>query len=290
MAANPDSAAGHSGLGIALDLQGRHGEAQAEYRKSLALADSDATRANLGLSLAMSGDATGAVEMLRPLASDPAASAKVRHNLAFALELAGDRRGAERALGPDLPRNEVAEALSGFDAFRVAAVPVGPTPLAAGTPIVLNPPAAVAAAAPAAPPAQRIVLATPAPLAADAPIVLNPPPATSSVAPAGQAIVLATPLQASALDAAADQPIVLRPPVPAAEARAAKPDRSAGKAAPRPTAPHAPVVQVAATPITVPAPAAPPLVAASTPEAAAADGQGVPELRAGAAVTAKAAQ
>lgn len=256
VADSPDNAAAHSGLGIALDLQGRHRDAQAEYRKSLALTDSDGTRANLGLSLAMAGDSTGAVEMLRPIAADPAASTKVRHNLAFALELAGDRRGAERTLGLDLPRDQVAEALSGFDAFRVAAVPAEATPLAGGAPIVLNPPAAVASAAPAAPTGQP---------------------------PAGQPVVLATsllpPAGATAVAAGADQPIVLSPPV--AEARpapVAKPARvatsvaaaaaPASRPASRPAAARPPVVQVAAAPIAVPPPAA--AAAAAAPMAGAA--------------------
>lgn len=120
VASAPNEASGHSGLGIALDLQGRHADAQAVYRTALALSDSDATRANLGLSMAMAGDTRGAIEVLRPLAADPAASPRIRHNLAFALALSGDRTGAERALAPDMPRDQVVVALSGFDAFRTA--------------------------------------------------------------------------------------------------------------------------------------------------------------------------
>lgn len=118
VAANPKDASGHVGLGIALDQQGRHKEAQGAYRTALGLNDAPSTRANLGLSLAMSGDTAGAVDMLRPLASDPSATPRVRHNLAFALAMSGDRAGAERALAPDMPREQVVAALSGFDAFR----------------------------------------------------------------------------------------------------------------------------------------------------------------------------
>lgn len=141
----PDSAPAHGGLAISLDLQGRHTAAQAEYRKALALSDTAATRANLGLSLAMAGDGAGALEMLRPLAADPAATAKTRHNLAFALELTGDRNGAKRALSVDMPQAEVTEALAGFDAFRTASASVpafAPTSASASAaaPIVLLPP------------------------------------------------------------------------------------------------------------------------------------------------------
>ena len=120
VAASPKEAAAHSGLGIALDLQGRHADAQQAYRAALAQVESDGTRANLGLSLAMAGDAAGAIQILRPLATDPSASPRIRHNLAFALALSGDRQGAERALLPDMPKEQVVAALSGFDAFRTA--------------------------------------------------------------------------------------------------------------------------------------------------------------------------
>jgi len=124
-ASAPEDAVGYNGLAIAYDQQGRHEEAQAAYRKALALADTSATRSNLGLSLAMSGDAAGALELLRPLAETTASSPRIRHNLAFALELAGDRQGARRVLATDMPREQVTAALSGFDAFRISAAPAG---------------------------------------------------------------------------------------------------------------------------------------------------------------------
>lgn len=117
-ASSPNDPVGHSGLAIAYDQQGRHQEAQAEYRKSLALADTAATRSNLGLSLAMSGNTADALVMLRPLAAEAAATPRIRHNLAFALQLAGEREEAKRALAADMPREQVAVALAGFDAFR----------------------------------------------------------------------------------------------------------------------------------------------------------------------------
>lgn len=119
---NPDDPTGHSGLAIAYDQQERHQEAQAEYRKSLALADTAATRSNLGLSLIMSGNATDALTLLRPLAGDASATPRIRHNLAFALEIAGQRDEAKRVLAADMPRADVGVALAGFDAFRAAPV------------------------------------------------------------------------------------------------------------------------------------------------------------------------
>ena len=190
VADTPGSAPAHDGLAIALDLQGKHAAAQAEYRKALALADTAATRSNLGLSLAMAGDGAGALEMLRPLAADPAATAKTRHNLAFALELTGDRNGARRALSADMPQAEVAQALAGFDAFRVASAsaPAASAPAAsaaepAGAPIRLLPPSADADAAPAATPS-RSAGAAPAPARAAR---------TRAAAPASAAVQDATP-------------------------------------------------------------------------------------------------
>lgn len=119
--ANPRDGDGRTGLGVALDMQGRHREAQREYRAALALAESDTARVNLGLSLALAGDAQEAVQVLRPLAQASDAPLRVRHNLAFALATAGDRVAAERILAPDLPRAQVAAAMAGFNAVRTAA-------------------------------------------------------------------------------------------------------------------------------------------------------------------------
>jgi Flp pilus assembly protein TadD len=120
VAASANDPVGHNGLAIAYDQQGKHQEAQAEYRKALAQADTSATRSNLGLSLAMSGNTADALVLLRPLAAEASATPRIRHNLAFALELAGQREEAKRALAADLPREQVAVALAGFDAFRPA--------------------------------------------------------------------------------------------------------------------------------------------------------------------------
>ena len=125
IAAAPDDPVGHNGLAIALDQQGRHDDAQVVYRKALTFADTSATRSNLGLSLVMSGDTVGALELLRPLASDTASNPRIRHNLAFALELAGDREGAQRALAVDMPRDQVLAELVGFSAFRATPAPAG---------------------------------------------------------------------------------------------------------------------------------------------------------------------
>ena len=108
-------------LGVARDMQERHAEAQLAYRQALDLApDNAATLASLGLSLALSGDAATGVRILRPLARDPAAPARVRDDLAVALTLAGDTSGAERALGSDLSQPETATAIAGYRALATS--------------------------------------------------------------------------------------------------------------------------------------------------------------------------
>jgi len=110
-----------SNLGVARDLQERHAEAQLAYRQALDIApDNTATLASLGLSLALSGDAATGVRILRPLANDPAAPARLRDNLAVALTLAGDTSGAERALGADLSQPETATAIAGYRALATS--------------------------------------------------------------------------------------------------------------------------------------------------------------------------
>lgn len=132
-AANSNDPVGYNGLAIALDQQDRHTEAQAAYRKALAIADTAATRSNLGLSLAMSGNVADALAIMRPAAAEASTIPRIRHNLAFALELAGQRDEAKRALGLDMPRGEVAAALAGFDAFRPAGVAAASPDAATGS-------------------------------------------------------------------------------------------------------------------------------------------------------------
>ncbi len=132
-AADSSDPVGYNGLAIALDQQDRHTEAQAAYRKALAIADTAATRSNLGLSLAMSGNVADALAIMRPVAA-ASTIPRIRHNLAFALELAGQRDEAKRALAVDMPRGEVAAALAGFDAFRPAGTPVASPDAWTGSP------------------------------------------------------------------------------------------------------------------------------------------------------------
>jgi Flp pilus assembly protein TadD len=87
--------------GLAYDLMGQQKLAQADYRAALNGSDATEARRRLALSLAISGDKTGAMQTLAPLSAkgDPAAG-RVR---AFVLALTGDSQGAMVAIDAAMP-------------------------------------------------------------------------------------------------------------------------------------------------------------------------------------------
>ncbi len=102
-------------LGVARDLAGNHAGAQEAYRQALGIDPRFiAAQVNLALSIAMTGRGEEAVRMLRPLASDPAASPKLRDNLAAALAMAGRQDEAARILSATLTQEEVRQALQAY--------------------------------------------------------------------------------------------------------------------------------------------------------------------------------
>ena len=102
-------------LGIAYDLQGKHGSAQSAYRQALGADPAlRAAEVNLALSMALSGQAPAAVQLLKPLASGPDAPRRMRHDLAAALAMAGDKRAAAQILGADLVPEQVDRALQAY--------------------------------------------------------------------------------------------------------------------------------------------------------------------------------
>jgi Flp pilus assembly protein TadD len=132
----PRNAVALNNLGIARDLQGRHTEAQTAYRHAMAAnSNMSAARVNLALSLAMDGQARDAIQLIRPLASDPGASRQLRHDLAAVLAMGGDRAEAERILSKDLPPKEVQQALDAYASARpstaASLLTPGDTPAAA---------------------------------------------------------------------------------------------------------------------------------------------------------------
>lgn len=87
--------------GLAYDLTGQLQAAQADYRKAINGPRGDEARRRLALSLAMSGEKTAALAILKPLldTGDPAA----RRTHAFVLALTGDIDGARRAIDSSMP-------------------------------------------------------------------------------------------------------------------------------------------------------------------------------------------
>lgn len=93
-----------SALGVALDYQGNHGEAQQTYQRALALSpDNPQLLNNLGLSQAEGGQLTEAEATLQQAADQPKATTQVRQNLALVKALSGDATAAERLSRQDLP-------------------------------------------------------------------------------------------------------------------------------------------------------------------------------------------
>lgn len=106
-------------LGVALDMQGRHAEAQVRYRRGIELApDSISLRSNLGLSLAISGEAGPAIALLEPIALSRGADARVRQNLCFAYVMAGEYEKALQMSRRDLPEQEAQRQLSSFMSLK----------------------------------------------------------------------------------------------------------------------------------------------------------------------------
>ena len=125
--------------GVALDMLGRHAEAQTVYRSGLELAPMNvALRTNLGLSLALAGDYKTALRVLEDAARDPKASARTRQNLALVYGLAGEMEDAAVAGSADLGHGAVQRNLAYYRALREARAI---TDAAARTRAVAEPPA-----------------------------------------------------------------------------------------------------------------------------------------------------
>ena len=144
--------------GVALDMLGRHAQAQTVYRSGLDLAPMNvALRTNLGLSLALAGDYKTALRVLEDAARDPKASPRTRQNLALVYGLAGEMEDAAAAGSADLAHGAVQRNLAYYRALREAraitdaaartrAVPDAPAPTAARTQLAAREPSAAAPA------------------------------------------------------------------------------------------------------------------------------------------------
>jgi Flp pilus assembly protein TadD len=106
-------------LGVTKDLSGEHGEAQAWYRRGLGLAPGDpALSVDLALSLALSGDYTGAIGVLQPIAMARDSSAHERQTLALIFGLRGNVAEASRIGRIDLDDASVEQNLAYYATLR----------------------------------------------------------------------------------------------------------------------------------------------------------------------------
>jgi Flp pilus assembly protein TadD len=87
--------------GLAYDLMGQQAQAQADYRAALSGLDADEARRRLALSMAISGDRDGALQMLAPLSAK--GDAEMPRIRAFVLALTGDSNAAMLAINAAMP-------------------------------------------------------------------------------------------------------------------------------------------------------------------------------------------
>jgi hypothetical protein len=182
LARQPDNVLALNDLGIARDMMGRHAEAQAAYRQALAVSpDSTDVQTNLGLSLALSGDRTGAVQTLQPVANAPQATAMQRADLAVADGAVADGAVADGAVA-DGAAKPVAAAVAALAMQTAPVAMVQREALAADPVVVVGPvmPAPVVEVAKAKVPAPPVVVAkaAPAPM-----VVAKPVPVVVALAP-----------------------------------------------------------------------------------------------------------
>lgn len=151
---NPDARTLRN-LGVALDMAGRQGEAQAAYRRGLAAAPADADlHGNLAFSLAISGDTEAALRSMQTAALLPARLAWQPTNLALLLAMAGQEDEA-RARAADMPAEALAAVLDQGRRARNAATPAARAVALGVAMEAPRPTAAFLAAASEAKPAER---------------------------------------------------------------------------------------------------------------------------------------
>jgi Flp pilus assembly protein TadD len=101
LAARPDDMRALVNKGVALDLLGRHDDAQVLYRKALALAPGDAAILNdMALSMLLAGHPHEAQQMVVSLQSQPDIAPRIRAGVGVVLAANGDFAGARQMAGP----------------------------------------------------------------------------------------------------------------------------------------------------------------------------------------------
>lgn len=109
----------YNAIGVAYDLLGDHGAAQAYYRTGLDISAGDLNlQNNLGLSLSVSGRHDEAIRILRKSAASPRAKARNRLNLALAYGMAGETEAAAETARIDLDETSVQQNLGFYATLR----------------------------------------------------------------------------------------------------------------------------------------------------------------------------
>ncbi len=108
-----------NGMAVSRDYQGRHKEAQTLYHQLLEQQPYDLQiKSNIGLSMALEGRSSQAIQYLLSFAATPNAPIQARHNLALAYALAGNSANAEDILRLDLGPSEVNSSKQYFEMIK----------------------------------------------------------------------------------------------------------------------------------------------------------------------------
>jgi len=133
----PQSVPALNGRGVALDLLGRHSEAQQSYRTAQAVEPANlATANNLAMSLMLDGQASEAVSILSGLSQRAGAPPRVATNLGIAQAASGDAASAQATLGGRVDLEDLGRIVdtlrpAGSAPLRTSGAAVGPSPVSA---------------------------------------------------------------------------------------------------------------------------------------------------------------
>jgi Flp pilus assembly protein TadD len=106
-------------IGVADDFIGQHANAQARYQQGLRLAPADRSLTlDLALSLALTEKFDAAINLLRPIALSPSATAQERQTLALIYGLKGDQTSAMQFARMDLDAAAASHNLVFYESLR----------------------------------------------------------------------------------------------------------------------------------------------------------------------------
>jgi Flp pilus assembly protein TadD len=108
----PRSVVALNGLGVALDLRGRHADAARRYDEALAVEPTNrSVMSNQALSRALAGDPAAAAAALDRIARGPGAPPQAAQNLALAYAMEGRLDAAQAILSETLGARQASDTL-----------------------------------------------------------------------------------------------------------------------------------------------------------------------------------